>query len=360
MIRVLLHAPSLQVGGSERGLCELAARLPRTHYEVLVWCASGGPLLRRLQSAGVQAHILPFYPGLLAPAAATVQALHALRADVFHSFSYVHSSSDVITAVMAGIPRVITSRLNARHWDTERRLRDWEVVRNRYTHAVVAVSAAVARIAGEVEGITARVIYRGVDVAQSQAPRLRVSLGGTGKCLLLGMVGNLKPVKGHEVLLHAMALLKQSRAPVRLVISGADYGRLQELVALRDRLGLAADVMFLGFRKDTAPLYGALDIYVHAAHSEGLATAVLEAMAHGLPVAATDAGGTGEAVRDGETGFLVPSGDARALAEVVLALASDAPMRQRMGAAARRRIAERFSIRRMVEAHEQLYREICR
>jgi glycosyltransferase involved in cell wall biosynthesis len=135
---------------------------------------------------------------------------------------------------------------------------------------------------------------------------------------------------------------------------------LGELMTLRDRLGLAADVIFLGFREDTAPVYKALDFYVHPAHAEGLGTAVLEAMAHGLPVVATAAGGPSEVVRHRETGLLVPAGDARAFAEAVLELARDPALIVRLGAAARIRIAEQFSMRRMVEAHERLYQEVCR
>src|SRR4051794_13282821 len=276
MIRVLLHAPTLEIGGSERGLYEIAVRLPRDRFEASVWCHCGGPLQCRLESARIPVLISPFDTRRPLQASATIEALQRVNASVFHSFSYLQSCDDVIAAVMAGVPRVITSRSNVRHWDSEWRLRNWEKVRNRYTHAVVAVSRAAARVADEVEGIAARVIYRGIETHVPSPSSLRTALHIPADCLLLGMVGNLKPIKGHEVLLQATARVKRRGLNVRLVLCGTDYGIKNELLELCNTLGLTEDVVFLGPVDDVAPIYRALDIYVHSAHAEGLSTAVLE------------------------------------------------------------------------------------
>lgn len=123
-------------------------------------------------------------------------------------------------------------------------------------------------------------------------------------------------------------------------------------------LGLGDDVVFTGELADTRPAYAAMDIFVlPSAQPEPFGGVVMEAMCMGLPVIATNIGGSVEQVADGETGFLIPAGDVGALADKLELLLRDADLRKRFGEAGRRRVAERFTLEGMVEKITRVYEE---
>jgi glycosyltransferase involved in cell wall biosynthesis len=123
-------------------------------------------------------------------------------------------------------------------------------------------------------------------------------------------------------------------------------------------LGLASRVTFAGVEQDVESFYNSLDLYVQASSAEGLSTAVLEAMARGIAVVATDVGGTCEAVVHEETGLLVPSGDAEGLAAAFHRLLGHSELRARMGEAGRARACAGFDVSRVVQEHIQYYEEL--
>jgi glycosyltransferase involved in cell wall biosynthesis len=123
------------------------------------------------------------------------------------------------------------------------------------------------------------------------------------------------------------------------------------------RLGLAERVVFAGLRRDVPQLLPGLDAVVFSSLREGLSMAMLEAMAAGVPVVATAVGGTPELITHGVTGLLVPPGRPEDLANALVSLLDDASAAETLRGAARRRVEERFSVARMIEAHEALYAE---
>ena len=125
-------------------------------------------------------------------------------------------------------------------------------------------------------------------------------------------------------------------------------------------LGLESRVCFLGIRADVADILRASDVFVLSSRWEGNPMSVMEAMAAGLPVVSTAVGGVPELVREGETGLLVPSEDAGALARALQALVDDSVRRQAMGAAARQHAIAHFDIRHTVRGYEQLYESLLR
>jgi glycosyltransferase involved in cell wall biosynthesis len=137
---------------------------------------------------------------------------------------------------------------------------------------------------------------------------------------------------------------------------GRDDGIGADLAARAEAAGLAAQVRFLGQRDDVPDLLAASDIAVSASHEEGSSNAVLEAMAAGLGVVATDAGGNAEAIRPGIDGLLVPPRDPAALGAALVALAGDAGLRARLGDAARARATRDFSLTACVDRYAALYR----
>ena len=132
---------------------------------------------------------------------------------------------------------------------------------------------------------------------------------------------------------------------------------LGQLKAEAAELGIEENVKFLGLRQDVPELLQELDIFVLPSLSEGLPLSVLEAMAAGKPVVATDVGGIREAVIDEHTGFLVPAEDPQALSEKILCLLRDRELASRFGEAGRKRVEQVFSLKTMIKGYEELYDE---
>lgn len=203
-----------------------------------------------------------------------------------------------------------------------------------------------------------RVIRNGVDVASWPVSRLdrarkRLELRLPATDILVGTVGRLDEQKGHATLIEACRQLAR-KAPVRCAIIG-DGPRRKELQKLIRERELEQSVWLLGERDDVVQWLSAFDVFALPSLWEGLPNALLEAMAFGLPVVASNVDGVAEAVEDGKSGLLVPARNPAALAAALLRLASDPPLRARLGEAARKLIAERFTLPRMISEYEGAY-----
>ena len=191
------------------------------------------------------------------------------------------------------------------------------------------------------------------DVAPSRA-EVREQLGLEADAIMSITVANLRDQKDYPNLMQAAALAT-SREP-RLRFFAVGQGPLEnELRALHESMGLGERFTFLGYREDVTSLLSGADMFVLGSRHEGLPVALMEAMNASLPIVSTRVGGVPEAVTDGVEGVLVPTEDARALADAVVGLARDAALRQVMGARAKMRSGD-FDIRGAVATMEQTYR----
>ena len=199
------------------------------------------------------------------------------------------------------------------------------------------------------------VIYNGIDVGSmpdaSLRARVRRELGIADDRILVGTIARLDPVKDLGTLIRAVAHDPNRRTTLVVVGDGSERAALESVA--RDA-GVVSSVRFLGHRDDARDVLAGCDVYANSSISEGISLTILEAMAAGLPVAATRVGGTPEIV-DESCGRLVPSRDAAALAAVLRALAADAPLRRTLGAAARARVEQRFTLDRMVREYRDAY-----
>lgn len=324
-------------------LLEVAKGLPRDRFFPMVWCSErDGPVGEALRASGVPVYQRPLdlseaeAPGL-------AEWLKELAPAIFHSFSYRRNPFDVAAAYLAGIPVVITSRNSMPSAQRE----PWEQVRDDLTTVIVANSYAAAEASPHPK---VRVIQNGVPI-----PRIREHPGSQSGTIAIGSAGNLRPVKGYDVLLEAVRLLRDRTASFHVSVFGADYGQLAALGQLRAELGVEKHITFRGQCGDMSTVYPGLDVYVQSSYSEGLPTAILEALSYGIPVVTTAAGGCAEAVIDGETGLVTAPGDASGLASAMERLIASAPLRARLGAAGRQRAIERFNIDRVIREYTELY-----
>jgi glycosyltransferase involved in cell wall biosynthesis len=187
--------------------------------------------------------------------------------------------------------------------------------------------------------------------------RLRRTLGLDVEALLFTTVAMLRPGKGLEYLLQAVAKMR-SRTPVARVLIVGDGEERPKLETLVAALGLTEVVRFVGVRSDVPGLLAAADVYVHPSLSEALPISVLEAMAVGLPVVASSVGGIPEIVADEQTGMLVPPAHADQLAAAMLRLL-DPGLRATMGAAGRAWVETHATTRGWLESHRDLYRRVA-
>lgn len=235
---------------------------------------------------------------------------------------------------------------------------------DRRSNRVVFVSEALRRAVLARTGIDAgrtRVIPNGIDGASfrpREAGDLRDELGVRSDEILLGAVGNVRPSKAYDVLLHATARLRRRSVRCRVVVVGQAKGPLfRELEALRDRLGLGDVVSFVGFRQNVERWINACDVYVISSSAEGFSLSTVQALACGTPVVATRCGGPEEIVEDGRTGLLVDAGSPEALAGAIETLVRDADRRSRLARAAPDSVRKRFTLDAMLDEYERLYAE---
>lgn len=219
-------------------------------------------------------------------------------------------------------------------------------------------------LAGRTKPERIRVIHTGIDLhrldAGNSREAMRERFGFTGDDIVFGTVSRLFIEKGHIHLVEALAqLARGSQRPVipKLLIVGTGDQRAAIERALVDH-GLREHAVFAGFVDDLAGAYRAMDVFVQPSiDHEGFPTAVLEAQAGGLPVIASDIGGTKETMLPGETGVLVPPGNSEALAAAMQALATDHARRKEMGKSARRFVRSTFTLENMIAQMSDVYEE---
>lgn len=206
-----------------------------------------------------------------------------------------------------------------------------------------------------------RVIHTGIDLAHldggSSRSDTRKALGIPEEAIVVGTVSRLFREKGHKHLLNAVATLKEKQPNLWALIVGK--GDLRDTLEQQSQmLGIADRVVFAGFYDDIPGALRSMDVFAQPSiDHEGFPTAVLEAQGAGLPVIASNIGGTHETMNVGETGLLVPPADERALAAAIDSLCSDTCQRARMAAAARPWIESRFTLNDMIAQMTALYHE---
>lgn len=279
-------------------------------------------------------------------------------ADVVHSHEFTMGVYGTAAAKLARRPHVLTMH-GGRYYAGKLQRRLALAASARLSDAAVGVSAACAADLEQTLRLrrgSVRVVPNGVPVPPGERAPVRRELGVGDDELLLVAVGNLYPVKGHIVLLRALALLAERGKTSGLTVAIA--GRGGEEPALRDfarQAGIEGCVRLLGYREDVGDILAAADIYAMPSLSEGLPLALLEAMAVGLPVVASRVGGIPEVVTDGDDALLVAPGDPAALAGAIERLIDDEQLRTRVGDAARRTAERDYTLDAMLDRYEAIY-----
>ena len=207
-------------------------------------------------------------------------------------------------------------------------------------------------------------IYNGIDLqryrAETGASRKRAELGLHDNSFVIGIVARLIAKKGHKILLAAFKQIKPQLPLGKLIIVGDGVLRT-ELEDYCQRLNIRDDVLFLGNRNDIPGILRVMNVFVLSSYkdAEGLPMCILEAMAFGVPVIATDSGGTNEIVLNGKTGILIEPDNANALAGAILKVSSEKELVEKMVSAGTKRVRDIFSLEDMAAKYSQLYQKVC-
>jgi glycosyltransferase involved in cell wall biosynthesis len=365
--RIVVVTSRLDVGGTERHIAHVLPALQRRGLDVVLYVMErGGPLEADIAAQGVRVEG-PSHRGLLHwPRASLALArwLRRERPDIVHFFlprPYVFGS---LAAELAGHRlRLMSRRSLTDYREKYPLLGGIEQFLHRRTFGILGNSHAVIdQLAAEVDDPRKlALIHNGIalpsPVFAGSRRQTRDLLEIPDNALVISVVANLIAYKGHRDLFAALAPIKD-RLPTswRLLAIGRDDGIGAELKALAQASGIAGHINWLGERSDVGELLSASDIFVLPSHQEGFSNALLEAMAARLPVIATAVGGNIDAVVENETGVMVPPRDPRALGTAILQFANDAELRDRAGAAGRRRVEQHFSLSACVDRYEILYR----
>ena len=367
-IRILHVIDNLMAGGLENALVNLVQRMDPDLFEHVVCCLRVlGPNADRLKGA---AEILCLHqkPSSRPQISGLVRTIRSVGPDVVHSRNWA-GCEGVLAGKWARVGAVVHSEHGFEQGSVDKdRWRRRAVRRVVYELAdkVLAVSHQLKRVHAERTGFPEKrisVIHNGVDDQRFQPrPDMRVvarrELGIAEEEFCIGCVGSLAPVKAHMTLLRAVDAASNRTNRWRVVFIGEGPERAN-LEAFLDGRSWKPQVSFLGLSSGVADLLNALDVYVLPSVFEGISNSLLEAMATGLPVLASDVGGNPEVVVNGESGILFAAGDDRTLAQSLDLLSSDGGIRSRLASRGRSRVQQHFSLKSMVQAYEQMYCELA-
>ena len=341
-------------GGGERHLADLSHALVERGHEVYAASVPGSPLSEELSFLTEERILALSRRNYVKNLFALTEFIRAHDIEIVHA----HAARDYTLAAQAVKIASRGQLVLTRHALFPLRRINKYLLKN--TSRVIAVSRAVAeslRQNGVIEPSKITVVHNGIDIDRFARP----ITDDDARPVLIGTVGHLAPIKGHDIFVRAAALISQRRRDVNFVIIGEDkspekdYRKLLE--SLIAKLDLGGTVTMPGWQDDIPSLLSSLTLFVSAARSEPFGLSIVEAMAAGLPIVAATSEGALEIIEDGVSGKLVPVDDPESLAEAINNLLDDPPERSRLGRNAQL-AAQRFSLARMASDTEKVYREV--
>ncbi len=366
-VKVLHLLPSMEIGGLETMVLNLASGLDRRQYSPTICCFDGlGPLAEDAAARKLDICQLKRKPGIdwTYPWKLS-RFLKCCRTQVLHLHNPTAFFYGTLAGKLARIPCIVYTE-HGRDVSTGWKVRFAHRCLARMVDRIIVVADYGRRLLSDVEGIDDRritVIYNGIDGGRfdrhnysDKYDLIRHALGATGQNKLIGIVGRLDPIKNHVLLIRSVVEIKKLVPRVKLLIIG-DGPERRKLESLVQELGLNDYITFLGARTDIPEILSVLDVYVLPSFSEGLSLTLVEACASGLPIVATRVGGNEEVVIHGENGLTVESDDLQGLAKAIESMLTDMNTANMMGIKGRARYERYFTLRTMINNYENVYRD---
>lgn len=375
-VRLLKVMTLFAAGGTEGQVLNLVRRLDRSLFDLQFVCLrKWGHYLEEIEQRNIpitEYRLTSFFtPQLLNLQWQFAQQLRRQRVEIVHSYNFYSNVFAIPAAKMAGVPVTIASIRDQGVYlsPLQKKVQKWACG---FADKIL-VNAGSIRDWLLDEGYAPEkidIIRNGIDLTRyprRAAPSpIRAELGLPADAPLVMMLSRLNPQKGVDDFIKAAALIKLQMPNVRFLIIGErlqhrdghfqqDTSYHRQLHDLALNLGVDDRLIFTGHRTDVPEILAEGAVSVLPSHSEGLSNTLLESMAAGLPVVATQVGGNAELVQDGINGFLIPPQSPATLAHVILRILQDKPLATRFSQAARARASEYFSMERMVQDTQALY-----
>jgi glycosyltransferase involved in cell wall biosynthesis len=376
------------IGGSYYSLLYLLQGLNREKYEPIVLFCENNILIPRFERFAERVIVHNYGPAVSSPATSLADLLKYVPRFIKYVLMTQKEIGKIISDVQPDLIHLSNGYDSNHGWVLASKLRGLKVVAHdrgvrppfsaqtrifvRLLDAIIAVSDDYLSNIRKYNLKTkrARRVYNGLDPKAFtkrafNRPRadVRKALGIDDDEVLIGMIGNIIQWKGQHVFAEAAKAIIQKQHRVKGIIIGdtpvgaEDYAKeLREFIVNNK---MATNFTISGFRNDIPELLNAIDIFVHASvEPEPFARVILEAMACGKPIVATNCGGTSEQIIQGESGILVPPNDPRTMAEKIEEILLDQKKANTLGEKALLRLEEKFSIKNMVDGVERIYSDI--
>jgi glycosyltransferase involved in cell wall biosynthesis len=350
---------SRMIGGGQWSLYYLIKHLQKNTFHPIVLCPAEGELAKRMK--GVGAEVVFFDVGRIRYLDPLVikkfaSLIKERRIAIIHTDSTTETFYAGIAARMMRIPLVWHIRVSEEEWVVDR------ILANLSTKLILVANAINQRFVWLKDHKKMVVIYNGIDLEEfdhfSATSSIRKEFNITRDTVLIGCIGRIEKRKGPEYLISAMREIDSTKL---ILIGTGEKEYIRKVKMLCDEFGISDRVMFSGSRDDIPSVLNEIDILVFPSISgEGFPRVILEAMAAGKPVVATDNAGNPEAVEDGLTGYIIPAGNISALAAKLNELVANKKKRMAMGQAGRKRVEEFFTVQHYVQSIQELYHEILR
>ena len=372
-ITILYTITDLSRDGAQRQLLELVKGLDKDRFK---------PIILPLHSVGALVAEFRRVPGIRVISLErngkydfiypirVFRLLHRMKVDVVQPFLTPATFFGLLPALLCRVPvKIVTERLGPHRTGAGLGYRLYlkaEDVLSRFADWVIPNSEAGRKylIQRGIDPSRIIVIYNGINLSRLSANKegveqVKQKLGVPLEGKVVGVMARLFPQKDHVTFLRAAAIINQTVPDTRFALVG-DGPLRSYLENLSQELGLASKTVFFGEQQDVGTYLSTFDVAVLTSEAEGCSNSLLEAMALGKPVVATDVGGNRELVHHGETGLLVPFGNDEAVAGAILSLIRDSEAARAMGRRARENVAGQFSLEKMVQEYQSLYEETLR
>jgi len=370
MKRILFFIEDSSPGGAQKILISILDSLNREKYGAVVGLLREGWLFEQLRSKGYEVIILDstgksFDWKLIGE---LLKLCRGFNVTLIHTHLFDSGLYACLAGIFSRLPIIITL-----HGEV-----DWKKKSNSIIDGIkrVSINLVSNRIVYVSQGLRqyyenlgfskekSVVIYNGIDLnyfTPVEGRKVGSQLGLSSYNVLIGAVGHVKSWKGYEYMIEAAEIVNKQFPEAQFLIAGAFdkrdryYQSVKEMVKERK---LEKHILFLGYQNDIKEILTALNLFVLPSITEGFSLSLVEAMAMGVPVVATRSGGPEEIVIDGKTGFLVPPGKPKKMAEKILVLLENIELRREMGERGRELVSDKFSIKAMVENYEKLYDKV--
>lgn len=362
-LKLMQITHDLAIGGLQQIVVNLCRTIDRDRFAVSVLCLrSLGEFAPVVRAMGIEVLLLPQKPGRVDYLSflKVAKILRERNIDIIHTHNTQPLIDGTLGALMSGVKTIVHTD-HGRQFPDKKRYMAAERVMSQFVYRIVGVSEPTSRDLITHEKIAPHkvmTIHNGIDVdafaVNIDRQAMKRSLGIAKKGPVIGLGARLSAEKGITYLLKAMPALIRKHPDITLLIAGTGDAA-PALMDETSALGIADHVVFAGPRLDMPNVLKVLDLYVLPSLREGLPTVLLEAMAAGCPLVATNVGGNAMAVRHGENGSLVAAQSPEALAAEILSLLGSTQTMSRYAEAGLRTVRERFSAAVMTARYQTLY-----